>query len=174
MNIYDFVVKDKDGSDVSLADYKGKVLLIVNTATDCRFTPQYEELQALYNEFRAQGLEILDFPCNQFGGQASGTDEEILYFCKGRYGITFKQFKKVDVKGENANPLFTWLVENSKFEGADSVSLMDMLGSLASGGGNDIKWNFTKFLICKEGYVEARFEPTASSKKLKEAIQAAL
>ena len=87
MNVYDFIVKDKDGSEVSLADYKGKALLIVNTATDCRFTPQYEELQALYNEYRGQGLEILDFPCNQFGGQAPGTDEEILNFCKGRYGI---------------------------------------------------------------------------------------
>ena len=106
MNIYDFKVKAQDGGEISLADYKGKVLLIVNTATGCGFTPQYKELQELYEEFSAQGFEILDFPCNQFGEQAPGSDEEIHTFCTGRFGITFPQFAKVDVNGENAIPLY--------------------------------------------------------------------
>ena len=106
MTIYDFEVKTQDGKSISLADYKGKVLLIVNTATGCGFTPQYDELQDIYNELKEQGFEILDFPCNQFGEQAPGNDEEIHSFCTGRYGITFPQFAKIDVNGENAIPLF--------------------------------------------------------------------
>lgn len=174
MNVYDFSVMDKAGNEVSLADYKGKALLIVNTATECRFTPQYEELQEIYNRFRGEGFEILDFPCNQFGAQAPGTDDEILEFCKNRYGITFRQFKKIDVKGENASSLFTWLVESSKGENEDCCNLMNMLGSLVSGDSSNIIWNFTKFLVNKEGEVVARFEPTASSKKLNDAIQSVL
>ena len=117
MNIYDFTVKAQDGSEVSLADYKGKVLLIVNTATGCGFTPQYDELQDIYDAFKDKGFEILDFPCNQFGEQAPGDDEEIHSFCTGRFGITFPQFSKMDVNGENAIPLFKWLTGNTKFDG---------------------------------------------------------
>ena len=108
MNIYDFTVKAQDGSDVSLADYKGKLLLVVNTATECGLTPQYAPLQEIYNEFKDQGFDILDFPCNQFLGQAPGTDNEIHTFCTGRFGITFPQFSKIEVNGENSDPLFKW------------------------------------------------------------------
>ncbi|MBQ6213651.1 MAG: redoxin domain-containing protein, partial [Ruminococcus sp.] len=116
MTIYDHSFKAQDGSEVSMADYKGKVLLIVNTATGCGFTPQYDELQDIYEACNEKGLEILDFPCNQFGEQAPGDDEEIHSFCTGRFGITFPQFSKIEVNGENALPLFKYLVENSKFE----------------------------------------------------------
>ena len=117
MSIYDFKVKAQDGTEVSLSDYKDKVLLIVNTATGCGFTPQYDELQDLYELHQKDGLEILDFPCNQFADQAPGSDEEIHSFCTGRYGITFPQFSKIDVLGENADPLFKYLSQNTKFEG---------------------------------------------------------
>ena len=129
MNIYDFTVKAQDGNEVSLSDYKGKVLLVVNSATECGFTPQYKELQELYEEFSAQGFEILDFPCNQFGEQAPGSDEEIHSFCTGRFGITFPQFAKVDVNGENAIALYKWLTENTKFEGFG----MSPMGMMLSG-----------------------------------------
>lgn len=179
MNIYDFTVKAQDGSDISLADYKGKVLLVVNTATKCGFTPQYEELQKLYDAFKDQGFEILDFPCNQFGEQAPGEDEEIRSFCTGRFGITFPQFSKVDVNGENAIPLFKWLTENTRFEGFG----MSPMGAMLSGvvkkmdkdykNNGNIKWNFTKFLIDRNGEIAARFEPT-DMKKLKEKIEECL
>ena len=165
MNIYDFTVKAQDGSDVSLSDYKGKVLLIVNTATGCGFTPQYDELQDLYDEFKDKGLEILDFPCNQFGDQAPGDDEEIHSFCTGRYGITFPQFSKVEVNGENAIPLFKWLTENTKFEGFGMSPMGVMLSGVVKKNDKDykkngnIKWNFTKFLIDRNGEIVARFEP---------------
>ena len=126
MNAYDFKVKTMDGIEVSLENYKGKVLLIVNTATGCGFTPQYDALQDLYEEFSAQGFEILDFPCNQFGEQAPGSDDEIHSFCTGRFGITFPQFAKVEVNGENAIPLYKWLAENTKFEGF-GLSPMSMI-----------------------------------------------
>ncbi|MBQ4555269.1 MAG: glutathione peroxidase [Spirochaetaceae bacterium] len=176
MNIYDFSVKTRKGEDVSLSNYKGKVLLIVNTATGCGFTPQYDELQDLYDEFKDQGLEILDFPCNQFANQAPGDDEEIHSFCTGRYGITFPQFAKVDVNGDNAIPLFKWLTENTTFKGFGN-SPMGMLLSIAvkksdkeyKNNGN-IKWNFTKFLIDRNGNIVERFEPT-DMKNLKSKIQ---
>lgn len=176
MNIYDFSVKTRKGEDVSLSNYKGKVLLIVNTATGCGFTPQYDELQDLYDEFKDQGLEILDFPCNQFGNQAPGNDEEIHSFCTGRYGITFPQFAKVDVNGDNAIPLFKWLTENTTFKGFGN-SPMGMMLSIAvkksdkeyKNNGN-IKWNFTKFLIDRNGNIVERFEPT-DMKNLKSKIQ---
>ena len=129
MNIYDFQVKKQDGTEVSLQEYQGKVLLVVNTATGCGFTPQYEELQKLYQAYQDKGFEILDFPCNQFGEQAPGDDEEIHSFCTGRFGITFPQFSKVDVNGENAIPLFKWLTENTKFEGFG----MSPMGMMLSG-----------------------------------------
>ena len=129
MKIYDFTVKAQDGSEISLADYRGKVLLVVNTATGCGFTPQYDELQDIYEAFKDKGFEILDFPCNQFGEQAPGDDEEIHSFCTGRFGITFPQFSKVDVNGENAIPLFKWLTGNTKFEGFG----MSPMGVMLSG-----------------------------------------
>ena len=179
MNIYDFKVKAQDGSDVSLSDYKGKVLLVVNTATGCGFTPQYDELQDLYDEFKDKGLGILDFPCNQFGDQAPGDDEEIHSFCTGRYGITFPQFSKVDVNGENAIPLFKWLAENTKFEGFGMSPMGMMLSGVVKKNDKDykkngnIKWNFTKFLIDRNGEIVARFEPT-DMKSLKEKIEECL
>lgn len=136
--IYDFKVKDELGREVSLSDYKGKVLLIVNTATRCGFTPQYKDLEALYQKYHSLGFEILDFPCNQFGQQASGSIREIRQFCKANYDIHFPQFDKIEVNGENAHPLYTWLKEQA--------------------GGGDIKWNFTKFLVNRDGKVIKRYE----------------
>lgn len=179
MNVYDFKVRAQDGSEVSLADYKGKVLLIVNTATGCGFTPQYDELQDIYDEFKDKGLEILDFPCNQFGSQAPGDDEEIHSFCTGRYGITFPQFSKVDVNGENAIPLFKWLTENTKFNGFGKSPMALMMSGVAKKMDKDyknngnVKWNFTKFLIDRNGEIVARFEPT-DIKKLKAKIEECL
>ena len=178
MNVYDFTVKAQDGSEVSLADYKGKLLLIVNTATGCGFTPQYKELQELYDAHRSDGLEILDFPCNQFANQAPGTDEEIHTFCTGRFGITFPQFSKIDVLGENADPLFKWLSENTKFGGFGAAGIA--LGPIAKRMDKDyknngnVKWNFTKFLISRDGEIIARFEPTTAMKKVMQQVEEAL
>ena len=172
MSIYDFTVKAQDGSAVSMADYRGKVLLIVNTATACGFTPQYKELQEIYEEFHDAGLEILDFPCNQFGAQAPGSDEEIHDFCTGRYGISFPQFSKVDVNGENADPVFKWLTDNTTFAGFDKNPMGLMMSQLLKkqdknyAESSSIKWNFTKFLVDREGKVVARFEPTNAMKKV--------
>ena len=179
MNIYDFTVKTQDGNNVSLSDYKGKLLLVVNTATGCGFTPQYDELQSLYDAYKDKGFEILDFPCNQFGGQAPGNDEEIHSFCTGRYGITFPQFSKVDVNGENAIPLYKWLTENTTFDGFGMSPMGMMLSGVVKKTDKDyknngnIKWNFTKFLIGRDGEIIARFEPT-DMKHLKEKIEEAL
>jgi len=179
MNIYDFTVRAQNGSEVSLADYRGKVLLVVNTATACGFTPQYNELQDIYNEFRERGFEILDFPCNQFGAQAPGDDEEIHAFCTGRFGIRFPQFSKVDVNGENAIPLFKWLTANTRFEGFGVSPMGVMLSGVVKKADKDyknngnIKWNFTKFLIDRNGSIVGRFEPT-NMKKLREKIEECL
>ena len=163
-----------------MADYKGKVLLIVNTATGCGFTPQYDALQNLYDEVRDQGVEIIDVPCNQFGEQAPGSDEEIRSFCTGRYGITFPQFAKADVRGETAIPLFRYLAENTKFEGFSMNPMGLMMAGIAKKMDKDykkngeVKWNFTKFLIGRDGAIVARFEPTddmkAVSKKVRELL----
>jgi len=165
--VYDFKVKDDAGNDVSLAKYKGRVLLIVNTATRCGFTPQYNELEALYEKYQGQGLEILDFPCNQFGQQAPGTIEEIHQFCSANFNIQFPQFDKIDVNGANAHPLYTYLKSQKSFGGFD---LNDKTGKLlddmmrkrdANYDKNpDIKWNFTKFLVSRDGRVLKRYEPT--------------
>ena len=167
-NVYQFSVQDAQGQDVSLADYRGKVLLIVNTATRCGFTPQYAELQTLYEQYKNQGFEILDFPCNQFGGQAPGTQEEIQAFCTTNYHTTFPQFLKLEVNGEDESPLFTYLKEKQPFQGFNPEHpigklLDDMLTKQDSDYAQspDIKWNFTKFLVSKKGKVIARFEPTA-------------
>ncbi len=176
MNVYDFTIKTRKGEDVSLSDYKGKVLLIVNTATACGFTPQYQELQSIYEEFKDRGLEILDFPCNQFGEQAKGTDEEIHTFCTGRFGIKFPQFAKIDVNGENAIPLYKWLTESTKFEGFNGPAKL-VLGPIAKKMDSDyknngkIKWNFTKFAIDREGSIAARFEPTAAMKDVRSKLE---
>lgn len=143
MSLYDFTVKDASDEDVSLSDYRGKVLLIVNTATRCGFTPQYDGLQRLYEKYCDQGFEILDFPCNQFGHQAPGTDVQIDSFCILNYGTTFPRFKKIEVNGKNANPLYQWLKKQK--------------GSIF---GSNIRWNFTKFLIDQSGNVVARFAPS--------------
>ena len=176
MNIYDFCVKAQDGSDVELSQFKGKVLLVVNTATGCGFTPQYTELQEMYEEMHEAGLEILDFPCNQFGEQTPGTDEEVHDFCTGRYGITFPQYSKIDVNGENAIPLYKWITENTKFEGFSGPMglilkpIVKKMDSDYKNNGN-IKWNFTKILINKEGEIVERFEPTADVKKIAEKVK---
>ena len=157
MTIYDYSVKARDGKEVSLKDYQGKVLLIVNTATGCGFTPQYTGLQELYNKYKDQGLEILDFPCNQFLNQAPGTDDEIHTFCTGRFGITFPQFVKIDVNGKNEAPLYSFL--KSQKHGFCS---------------SKIKWNFTKFLIARDGTVLQRFAPTGTPEKIDAYVAKAL
>ncbi len=175
MNIYDFTVKAQDGSDVNLSQFAGKAILVVNTATGCGFTPQYEELQNIYEELNEKGLVILDFPCNQFGAQAPGDDEEIHDFCTGRYGITFPQYHKIDVNGETADPLYKWLTANTKFEGFEGAAklvltpIVKKMDSDYKNNGN-IKWNFTKILIDREGNICARFEPTASLERVKAKI----
>ena len=153
MNIYDFKVKTRKGEEVDLSTFKGKVMLIVNTATGCGFTPQYEGLEKLYEEYHDKGLEILDFPCNQFGHQAPGTDEEIHEFCTGKYKTQFDQFAKIDVNGKNEDPLYTYLKSKK--------------GGLL---GKNIKWNFTKFLVDKEGNVVKRYEPTTEPSKIEKDI----
>ncbi|MBE7002947.1 MAG: glutathione peroxidase [Ruminococcaceae bacterium] len=179
MNVYDFTVKTRKGEDVALSDFKGKVLMIVNTATGCGFTPQYKQLQEIYDAEREKGFEILDFPCNQFADQAPGTDEEIHTFCTGRFGITFPQYAKVDVNGDNAIPLFRWLTENTTFGGFKGAAGL-ALGAVVKKTDKDyknngnVKWNFTKFLIDREGNIIGRFEPTDSMDAVKEAVEAAL
>ena len=157
MNIYDFKVLNQSGEEVSLEEYRGKVLLIVNTATKCGFTPQYEALEAMYEELKDNGFEILDFPCNQFLHQAPGSDEDINSFCKLKYNTKFTRFKKIEVKGDNINPLYKWLIcQNEKRK---PVS---------------IKWNFTKFLINKNGEVVARFGPMVKPLKFMDDVIAEL
>ena len=179
-SIYDFTVKAQDGSTISLSEYKGKVLLIVNTATECGFTPQYKELEALYRKFQDKGLVILDFPCNQFGAQAPGSDAEIHEFCTGKYAISFPQFAKIDVNGENAEPLYAWLAAEKPFAGFGkglknaALSKFADMNNKAFGDKAYIKWNFTKFLIDREGHVIARFEPTVDMKEVRNAVAAAL
>ena len=153
MNIYDLKVKTRKGEEVELSTLKGKVMLIVNTATGCGFTPQYEGLEKLYEEYHDKGLEILDFPCNQFGHQAPGTDDEIHEFCTGKYKTQFDQFAKIDVNGKNEDPLYTYLKSKK--------------GGLL---GKNIKWNFTKFLVDKEGNVVKRYEPTTEPNKIEKDI----
>ena len=178
-SVYDFTVKGLNNEDVSLKDYSGKVLLIVNTATKCGFTPQYKELQALYEKNQARGFDVLDFPCYQFGEQAPGTNEEIHDFCTGTYNTTFAQFAKIDVNGENEAPIFKFLKEKQGFKGFETENnetgkMMDQMMSRRDPGykdKSDIKWNFTKFLVNKKGEVIARFEPSDSMMKLETAIR---
>ena len=163
MTIHTYTVKDGAGDDVALSQYDGKVLLVVNTATKCGLTPQYEALEAMYEKFHDRGFEILDFPSNQFLSQAPGTDEEISEFCTLKYGTTFPRFAKIDVNGADASPLFTYLKSAAKTDADDAEAgafrkiLADLRQSLL---GDDIKWNFTKFLVNRDGTVVTRFGPT--------------
>ncbi len=179
-NVYDFTVKDRKGGEVSLGEYSGKVLLIVNTATGCGFTPHYEPLEAMYKEFRDRGFEILDFPCNQFAGQAPGSEEEIHEFCTLKFGTEFPQFAKIDVNGETADPLFAYLAAEKPFAGFGKGLKNAALNKFADMNNRKfgekawIKWNFTKFLVSREGKVVARFEPTAEMEAVREAVAAEL
>ena len=180
-SIYDITVKNDLGEDVSLGAYKGKVLLIVNTATRCGFTPQYKELEALYQKYHEKGLEILDFPCNQFGQQAPGSIQEIHQFCTSNFDIHFPQFDKIDVNGANEHPLYTYLKSQKGFSGFD---LNDRMGTLLDNmlrkqdpsydKNADIKWNFTKFLVSSDGRVVKRYEPTDKISDIEEDIKAEL
>ena len=179
-NVYDFTVKDRQGNNVSLSEYQGKVLLIVNTATGCGFTPHYEPLEEMYKELKDQGLEILDFPCNQFANQAPGSDDEIHEFCTLKFGTDFPQFAKIDVNGETADPLFAYLATEKPFESFGKGLKNAALNKFAKANNKQfgdkayIKWNFTKFLVDREGEVIARFEPTVDMKEVKAAVEAAL
>ena len=165
MNIYDVVVKKRDGKDFSLGELKGKVMLVVNTATGCGFTPQYEGLEKLYEKYHDKGLEILDFPCDQFGHQAPGTDDEIHEFCTMKYNTKFDQFAKIEVNGENESKLYTILKENIKTENVSglknkmAMKAIEKISTTCKKDG-DIKWNFTKFLVDRNGNVVKRFDPT--------------
>ena len=177
--IYDITVKDMDGSDVSLANYKGKVLLIVNVASKCGLTPQYEGLEALYQKYKDQGLEILGFPCNQFLEQEPGTNEEIQSFCSLNYNVTFPLFDKIDVNGEAESPLYTYLKKQAPFkgypEGAEEfAAMLDEIHQKTGTGfdqGDAIRWNFGKFLVSKDGKTILRFEPMVTPDMMEEAIQ---
>ena len=179
-SIYDFIVKDRQGREVSLSEYRGKVLLIVNTATGCGFTPHYEPLEAMYKDLKDRGLEILDFPCNQFAGQAPGSADEIHEFCTLKFGTEFPQFAKIDVNGENADPLFAYLAAEKPFEGFGkglknaALNKFANMNNKAFGDKAYIKWNFTKFLVDREGRVISRFEPTVDMKYVREAVEKAL
>jgi glutathione peroxidase len=178
--VYDFTVKDRKGNPVSLSDYKGKVLLIVNTATGCGFTPHYEPLEAMYKDLREKGFEILDFPCNQFANQAPGDEEEIHQFCTLKFGTDFPQFAKIDVNGENADPLFAFIATEKPFTGFGKGLKNAALNKFADmnnkkyGDKAYIKWNFTKFLVDREGHVVARFEPTVDMDQVRKEVEAAL
>ena len=178
--VYDFTVKDRQGNDVSLSLYKGKVLLIVNTATGCGFTPHYKPLEEMYSEMKDKGFEILDFPCNQFANQAPGSDEEIHDFCTLKFGTDFPQFRKIDVNGENADPLYEFLGTEKPFNGFGKGLKNAALNRFAAmnnkkyGEKTYIGWNFTKFLVDREGHVIARFEPTTDMDEVRKAVAEAL
>ena len=176
MSIYECKVKNREGKEVSLDTFKGKVLIIVNTATGCGFTPQYEGLEKLYKEYHDKGLEILDFPCNQFGNQAPGTDDEIHEFCALKYNTSFDQFTKVDVNGENEIPLYTYLkseIKEDKIDGIKNKMAMKAVEKISKSmkTDGDIKWNFTKFLVDREGKVVGRYSPTFKPEDMEEAIK---
>ena len=174
MSIYDINVKNRRDEDISMSEFKGKVLLIVNTATGCGFTPQYKGLEELYQKYHDQGLEILDFPCDQFGHQAPGSDDEIHEFCTAKYKTSFDQFKKIEVNGENETELFKYLKAEQGFKGFDLKGkiLIPIVKKMDPDYANNsnIKWNFTKFLVDREGNVVERFESTIDPKKIDEKI----
>ena len=175
-SIYDITVKNRKGENFILEEYKGKTMLIVNTATGCGFTPQYEGLEILYKKYHNQGLEILDFPCNQFGNQAPGSDEEIHEFCTLKYHTSFDQFQKIDVNGENESPLYRLLknaIEIEEIQGLKNKLAMKAIEKISNTNkkANDIKWNFTKFLVNKDGKIVARYAPTTKSEEIEKKIK---
>ncbi len=179
--IYDFTALSNKGKEVNFADYQGKVLLIVNTASKCGFTPQYDGLEALYQKYKDQGLVIIGFPCDQFGHQEPGTDEQIEEFCRINHGVTFPLMSKIEVNGEGAHPIYQWLKSQAGFAGFDPAhpltKILDEMFTKADpdyASKPDIKWNFTKFLISKEGKVVSRFEPTTEPQGMEESIEKAL
>ena len=180
MSIYDYKLTARDGSEVSMDQYRGKVLLIVNTATGCGFTPHYKDIEAMYEKYHDQGLEVIDVPCNQFAGQTPGTDDEIHEFCTLHYNTQFPQMKKSDVNGENALPLFQYLKSQKGFEGFGhgpaALAMSAMLKKIDKDYKNnpDIKWNFTKFVVSRTGEVAARFEPTADMKAVRACVESLL
>jgi len=178
---YDFIVKNKKGEDISLADYRGRVMLIVNTASKCGFTPQFADLERLWQQYRERGLVVIGFPCNQFAEQDPGTDDEIQEFCQVNFGVTFPLMKKIEVNGPGADPLFQWLQGEQGFAGWDPAhQLTPILEEMLSKADPDykqkpdIKWNFTKFLIDKAGHVACRFEPTTDFDAIARQIEALL
>lgn len=180
MGFYDYSVKDRKGNDVAMKDFAGKVVLVVNTATGCGFTPHYEPLEKMYEDYHDNGLEILDIPCNQFGGQTPGSDEEVHEFCTLHYNTKFDQMKKSDVNGASALPLYEFLKEQKGFEGfGEGKTAQFMNAHLAKidpdfMNNSDIKWNFTKFVVDREGNVVARFEPTADMADVEACIKSLL
>ena len=178
-SIYDINVKDMNGNDVALSEYKGKVLLIVNVASKCGLTPQYEGLEALYRKYREQGLEILAFPCNQFLGQEPGTNDEIVTFCSVNYDVTFPIFDKIDVNGDEESPLYAYLKAQAPFKGypegserfAEQLTMIHQKTGTGFDEGDAVKWNFGKFLVSRDGSVILRFEPMVTPAELEADIQ---
>ena len=180
MTIYDCSIMDRSGKERSLKEFKEKVLIIVNTATGCGFTPHYKPLEEMYKDLKEKDFEILDFPCNQFANQAPGSEDEIHNFCTLNFGTEFPQFAKIDVNGENADPLFAFLATEKPFEGFGkgiknaALNKFANLNNKTFGDKAYIKWNFTKFLIDREGKVIARFEPTVDMKNVRKAVEQSL
>ena len=178
--IYDYKVKKSNGEELDLNDFKGKVIMVVNTATGCGFTSQYAPIEEMYKNYHDKGLEILDIPCNQFGSQAPGTDDEIHNFCTLHYNTTFPQMKKSDVNGENELPLYTYLKSQKGFEGFPEGQHKEVMEQMLAkidqnwDKNPDIKWNFTKFIVDREGNVVARFEPTADMKLVEGCVKSLL
>lgn len=176
MSYFDYTVTNRDGSATDLRQYAGKVLLIVNTATGCGFTPQYDDLEAIYKKYRDQGFEVLDFPCNQFAGQAPESDDDIHSFCTMKFGTEFPQFKKIDVNGDNADPLFADLATEKPFQGFGRTVKALALKKFADANNKKfgdkayIMWNFTKFLVDREGNLVERFEPTVDMAEVEKAV----
>ncbi|WP_223070212.1 glutathione peroxidase [Paenibacillus caui] len=177
MTIYNYVVEKPNGEPIALSDYQGKVLLIVNTASKCKFTPQFDDLQKVYSDFQQYGFEILGFPCNQFGGQEPGTNEEAVAFCQINYGVKFPIFAKLEVNGHTAHPLFQYLKQEAPFNGFDESNIQSKLLKMIISEknpewlvGDAIKWNFTKFLINQSGEVVRRYEPNDEISTLQEDI----
>ena len=176
-SFYDYSVTNRNHEEISMKDYQGKVVLVVNTATGCGFTPQYKDLESMYEEFHDQGLEIIDIPCNQFAGQTPGTDDEVHQFCTLKYNTQFDQMTKSDVNGENELPLYTFLKSQQGFKGfgkgPKALAMSAMLKKIDKDykDNPNIKWNFTKFLIDRKGNVVARFEPTEKRETVKQAVQ---
>ena len=174
--IYDFKTKSNKGAEVDFAQYEGKVLMIVNTASKCGFTPQYDGLEALYQKYKDQGLVIIGFPCDQFAGQEPGSNDEIAEFCRLNHGVTFPLMAKTEVNGANAEPIFVYLKENAKADEskglkAKATALLFKAISKSVEKDNDIKWNFTKFLINRDGTVIKRFEPTTTPEAIDKDIK---